>query len=177
MLGYITSKNNTTPVVLCHKIKSFKKINKNLNDYVFIVGNNKILYSNINKGIFMNKLLYHICSYGHIQVLEWYKKSGYEFNDYYSDIFEEVIENDHIDVFKWFKKEKLKIFITEWNIDIILINNKIEILKWLMINYNNKKMINLMGTSTIDDEYNKKKTIKLIKFKKKYKYLKGYDKN
>ena len=52
-----------------------------------------------------------------------------------------------------------------------------EILKWLMINYNNKKMINLMGTSTIDDEYNKKKTIKLVKFKKKYKYLKGYDKN
>jgi hypothetical protein len=173
MLGYITKKNKTYPVVLCHKIKSFKKINKNLNDYVFIIDNNKILYSNNNK---FYGLLYHICSYGHIQVLEWYKKSGYDFN-YYSDIFDDVIDNNHIDVLKWFKKEKLKIFINEWSIDKILIQKRIEILKWLMSNYNNKKIIILMGTSEIDDEHNKNKTIKLVKFKKKCKYFKGYHKN
>ena len=80
MLGYIISNKNEN--------QSFDILHKtDLN--IYVVDNNKLLY-NTNLNIYVvenNKLLYKIDKwivhsagcYGHVQVLEWFKNSGYEF--------------------------------------------------------------------------------------------------
>ena len=69
MLGYIISDKEKINVEE-HEIKSFDILHKtNLN--IFVVENNKVLYK--------NNIIYEACCYGNVQVLEWFKNSGYQF--------------------------------------------------------------------------------------------------
>ena len=69
MLGYIISDKNEISVKN-YKIKSFDILHKtDLN--IFVIENNKVLYK--------NDIIINASEYGHIQVLEWFKNSGYEF--------------------------------------------------------------------------------------------------
>ncbi len=75
MLGYIISNRAQPPddYYICfkkYKVKSFDILHKtDLN--IFVIENNKVLYK--------NDIINNACRYGHIQVLEWFKNSGYEF--------------------------------------------------------------------------------------------------
>ena len=69
MLGYIISDKEDINVEE-YEIKSFDILHKtDLN--IFVIENNKVLYK--------NNIITNASSYGHIQVLEWFKNSGYEF--------------------------------------------------------------------------------------------------
>ncbi len=69
MLGYIISDKEKINVEE-YEIKSFDILHKtDLN--IFVIENNKVLYINN----IINIASYH----GNVQVLEWFKNSGYEF--------------------------------------------------------------------------------------------------
>jgi hypothetical protein len=69
MLGYIISDKSQINVKN-YEIQSFDILNKtNLN--IFVIKNNKVLYK--------NDIINNASSRGNIQVLEWFKISGYKF--------------------------------------------------------------------------------------------------
>ena len=75
MLGYIISDKSESNIEE-HEIFSFDILHKtDLN--IFVIENNKVLY--------MNNIINHASYYGHIEVLEWFKNSGYEFK-YHEDV-------------------------------------------------------------------------------------------
>jgi hypothetical protein len=137
MLGYIISDKEEINVEE-HEIKSFDILHKtNLN--IFVVENNKVLY--------VNDIINQVCRYGHVQVLEWFKNSGYEFK-YDCNALYYAFENKHYKIIKWFiKNTKTK--------KLIKISR---FLKIYVINF-----------------YNVFK--KILKFKTKNNYIKGYNKN
>ena len=69
MLGYIISDKNEINVKN-YEIQSFDILHKtDLN--IFVIENNNVLY--------VNNIIIHASAYGHVQVLEWFKNSGYKF--------------------------------------------------------------------------------------------------
>ena len=69
MLGYIISDKNKINVEE-YEIFSFDILHKtNLN--IYVIKNNKIVYKNY--------IIENACKYEHIQVLEWFKNSGFKF--------------------------------------------------------------------------------------------------
>ena len=182
MLGYIISHKNEI-CVRNHKIQSFDILHKtDLN--IFVIKNNKVLY--------VNDIINNACLYGHVQVLEWFKNSGYEFNYHIYPIYYASMKG-HVQVLEWFKNSGLEfkydenainyaslvghIQVLEWfknsgykfKYSKKAFQNKfIEILKFYSYNFNIKKIIKWS---------NKIMFIKTTKFKTPQKYLKGYQKN
>ena len=143
MLGYLTSNLN--------EIKSFDILHKtNLN--IFVIENYCILYE--------NNIINNACLYGHVQVLEWFKKSGYKF-EYDEKAINNACLNGHVKVLQWFKKSGFKLKYTN---DVIKHATQ-KTFKFLIKNIYVKKVIKYY------------KYIKNIKFKTHNKYLKGYNKN
>jgi hypothetical protein len=119
MLGYIISDKDEINVEN-HEIQSFDILHKtDLN--IYVVENNKVLY--------INDIINNASKYGHIQVLEWFKKSGYEFK-YYKWAFTWASRNGHVQVLEWFKNSEY-----EFKIDALAINNAsscghIQVFEW-----------------------------------------------
>ena len=187
MLGYIISDKNKINVEE-YEIFSFDILHKtDLN--IYVIQNNKVLYVNdiINNG----------CKYGHIQVLEWFKNSGYEFKyDIHAIFYASVF--GHIQILEWFKNSGYEF---KYNKDVINFASTynlsstfrhIQVLEWFKTSgYKFKYDKNAFKTNFIkilkffSKNVNIKKLIKwssnifikTIKFKTLQKYLKGYQKN
>jgi ankyrin repeat protein len=118
MLGYIISEKNYINVEE-YEIKSFDVLHKtDLN--IFVIENNKVLYKNY--------IIHNACKNGHIQVLEWFKNSGYDFYDECG--FEEACINGHIQVLEWFKNYDYEFKYDIWAINYASENGYIEVLEW-----------------------------------------------
>ena len=92
MLGYIISDKSEINVEK-YKIQSFDILHKtDLN--IFVVMNNKVLYK--------NNIIRDASAFGNIQVLEWFKNSGYEFK-YDKNAINYASYNGHVQVLEWFK--------------------------------------------------------------------------
>ena len=63
----------------------------------------KYILNNINPST--NGLIDWASENGHVNVLEWFKNSGYEFK-YTSNAIDWASENGHVNVLKWFKKDR-----------------------------------------------------------------------
>jgi trans-aconitate methyltransferase len=157
MLGYIISDKDEINVEN-HEIQSFDILHKtNLN--IFVVENNKVLYKK-------NNIIYYACINGHIQVLEWFKNSGYEFKYNGWAIYHASV-NGHVQVLEWFKNSGYEFKYDMWAIYHASVNGHVQVLEWVK-NYNVKKVIKWSKPL---------KFLKTIKFKTHNKYLKGYKKN
>jgi hypothetical protein len=185
MLGYIISDKDEINVEN-YEIKSFDILHKtDLN--IFVIENNKVVYK--------NNIINDACKNGHIQVLEWFKNSGYKFKyDEYAILWAskyghvQVLEwfknsgyefkynnyainiasfNGHVQILEWFKISGYKLKYSEWVIDYASRNCNIKFLKFYSNNINIKKLIKSI----------KHIFIKTVKFKTHNKYLKGYQKN
>ena len=120
MLGYIISDKEEINVEE-HEIKSFDILHKtDLN--IFVIENNKVLY--------INNIINIACSYGHIQVLEWFKNSGYEFK--YDDwtISYYACEYGQVKVLEWFKNSGYEFKYNITAIGYACLNNHIKVLEW-----------------------------------------------
>ena len=103
---------------------------------------------------------------GHIQILEWFKNSKYEF-EYDNNAIIYASNSGHIQVLKWFKNSKYKFKYDNRAIKWASFYGKVEILDWFK-NYCNVKKIIKIAISAY---------IKTIKYKTKNNYIKGYNKN
>ena len=157
MLSYIISDKNKINIEE-HEIKSFDILRKtDLN--IFVIENNEVLYKNY--------IIYNASKYGQIQVLEWFKNSGYEFK--YSEMaILYASKNGHIQVLEWFKNSGYEFKYSEYIIYCISYHKQYNILKFYSNNINIKKLIKWSNPTIF---------IKTIKFKTNNKYLKGYQKN
>ena len=182
MFGYIISDKDEINVKN-YKIQPFDNLKYTYLN-IFVIKNNEVLYK--------NNIIYNACLYGHVQVLEWFKNSGYEFKydelaiNYVSHCgFINVLEwfknsgyefkydthaidwasrNGYIKVLEWFKNSGYKFKYGK----MAFKTNFIKILKFYCNNINIKKLI----------KWSKKISfIKTLKFKTHHKYLKGYQKN
>jgi hypothetical protein len=157
MLGYIISDKETINVEE-HEIKSFNILNKT--DFnIFVIENNKVLYK--------NNIIYNAFLKNHIQVLEWFKNSGYLLRDYqeiinYACAYVMIFGN--IQILDWIKNNGYKIKYTRHSFK----TNFIQKLKFYSNNVNIKKIIKWSDNIIF---------IKTTKLKIKNKYLKGYQKN
>jgi hypothetical protein len=112
MLGYIISDKDEINVEN-YEIQSFDILHKtNLN--IFVIKNNKVLYK--------NNIIHNASGYGHVQVLEWFKKSGYEFN--YTS------RNGHNKVLEWFKKSGYEFNYAEYGINEASQYGHVQVLEW-----------------------------------------------
>ena len=119
MLGYIISDKKEINVFE-HEIKSFDILHKtDLN--IFVVKNNKVL--------FMNNIILNASSYGHIQVLEWFKNSGYEFK-YNNGAINMASCYGQVKVLKWFKNSNYAFKYDERAINYATYNGHIQVLEW-----------------------------------------------
>jgi hypothetical protein len=119
MSGYIISDKNEINVEE-HEIKSFDILHKtDLN--IFVIENNKILYKNY--------IIYNASQYGNVQVLEWFKNSGYEFK-YDEEVINYASENGHIQVLEWFKNSGYEFKYNENAINCASLNGHIQVLEW-----------------------------------------------
>jgi hypothetical protein len=152
MLGYIISDKDEINVKE-YEIQPFNILhNTDLN--IFVVENNKVLYK--------NNIINYAFYYGHIQVLEWFINSGYNFK-YSKNPITSASYNGKIQVLEWFKNSGYKF---KYNIKVFK-TKIIKILKFYCHNVNIKKII----------KWSSNIFIKTIKFKIINKYLKGYQKN
>ena len=153
MFGYIIS-NKDKINVKKYKIQSFDILHKtDLN--IFVIENNKVLY--------VNDIINSACIRGHVQVLEWFKKSGYEFK-YNEDPISWASWCGNIQILEWFKNSGY-----EFKYNKLAFNeSEINILKFYSYHINTKKIVTWS---------NSKFFIKTLKFKTPQKYLKGYQKN
>jgi hypothetical protein len=181
MLGYIVSDDEKINIKN-HKIYSFDVLcNKNFN--IFIADDDKILY--------VNNIIINAMKYKHIQVIEWYKKSGLEFNynvlknkgyqyefyymnpyKYYCDGIIKIrfyVINKDIEFLKSHKKLGFKILFKYYAVENACYYENIKALNFFIFISNIKKIIKISNT--------KYKIISQLKFKTKNKYLKGYNKN
>ena len=157
MLGYVISDKEKINVEE-HEIFSFDILHKtDLN--IFVIENNEILYK--------NDIINRASKYGHVQVLEWFKNSGYEFK-YDEMAIDNASKNGNIQVLKWFKNSGYEFKYNKWAINDASAYGHIKVLKIFSKNINIKKLI----------KWSKKIIfIKTVKFKSHNKYLKGYQKN
>ena len=157
MLGYIISDKSRINVEK-YEIISFDILHKtDLN--IFAIENNKVMYK--------NNIIYNASKNGHIEVLEWFKNSGYEFNKYIKEAINYVFQSGNIQVLEWFKNSGYEFKYNYGAIITASIKGNIQVLKFYSKNINIKKLIK--WTFNI--------FIKTIKFKTNNKYLKGYQKN
>ena len=150
----------------------------------------------IIRGVYKNYIINNACKYGHVQVLEWFKNSSYEFKYDERTIFYASI-NGHVQVLEWFKNSEY-----EFKYDFLAINyasyhGRIQVLEWFKnsgyelkydegaISEASKNRHNKI-LKFFSNNFNIKKLIKwtqkiifikTIKFKTKNKYIKGYQKN
>ena len=190
MSGYIIS-NKKKINIKKHKIQSFDILCKtNLN--IHIVKDNKICY--------VNDIIKNASYHGHIDVLEWFKMSGYEFK--IENVESGIMNASKIDQYKileWFKN-------IGYNFNkITLLNNiifcatlfeKINVLKWIKKNkyfkydfwalYEIFKSYKIFKFYVEEIKVHSKKIIILspennfvntYQFKTKNNYIKGYNKN
>jgi hypothetical protein len=119
MLGYIISDKQKINVEE-HEIFSFDILNKtDLN--IFVIENNKVLYK--------NHIIEYACQYGHIQVLEWFKNSGYEFK-YTDSAIIHASRSGHIQVLEWFKNSGYEFKYSELVIENASKNGNVQVLEW-----------------------------------------------
>jgi hypothetical protein len=169
MLGYIISDKNKINVEE-HEIFSFDILHKtNLN--IYVIKNNKIVYKNY--------IIENACKYEHIQVLEWFKNSGYEFKFYESQIFDFLQYGN-----KWFKNHGYELRFDCVPIYCAAANGNTQVLEWFKnsgykINYNSLtieyasyaghiEILEWFKNSGYEFKYNKaaftNKFIKILKF-------------
>jgi hypothetical protein len=119
MLGYIISDKDEINVKE-HEIFSFDILHKtDLN--IFVIENNKVVYK--------NNIISNASKYGHIQVLEWFKNSGYEFK-YDKWAIDYVYENGHIQVLEWFKNSGYEFKYDRHAINIASGYGHVKVLEW-----------------------------------------------
>ena len=150
-IGYIVSNEEEININDKHEIYSFDILHKtDLNIYVVEYNNvsyNNIIFNRITKLLYKNNIMTYAYMHGHFKVLEWFKKSGYEFK---------------------YSLKMVKIFsidITKREYYVCLEKAS----KFFIQNINIKKIIKYSIAI--------KKTLKLLKFKTKNNYVKGYNKN
>jgi hypothetical protein len=157
MLGYIISDKNEINVGN-HEIQRFDILHKtDLN--IFVIKNNKVLYKNY--------IIVNASIYGHIEVLEWFKNSGYEFK-YDVNAIKLASPQGHIQVLEWFKNSGYEFKYDKDAICWAYKFKQIKILKFFSNNINLKKLIKILNFNIF---------ISTVKFKTKINYLKGYKKN
>ena len=162
MLGYIISEKSRIKIKT-HKIHSFDVLCKtNLN--IFVVRNKKLLYKN---GIIFNATFYN-----HIEVLEWFKKSG-NILKIDKNIICIASKFGYIKILEWFEKNNLTL---KFHRNAIIDTKSIKILKFWCKN-NIKNVILCIKKSFVLKRIVNKIFIKTIRFKTKNNYLKGYNKN
>ena len=66
-----------------------------IKDYFFI---DKIRLTN-------DKIIYNASKYGNVDVLNWFKNSGFEFK-YFENAINWASKNNHVEVLNWFKNNK-----------------------------------------------------------------------
>jgi hypothetical protein len=159
MLGYIISDKENINVEE-HKIKSFNTLHNTILN-IFVIENNKVLYK--------NNIINFASNYGHVQVLEWYKNSGYDFN-YNKRPFYYASCNGHVQVLKWFKNSDFELKYDKDSIIWSSYSGHYQVLNWFK-NHNVKKVIKWSKWSKST------KFLKTIKYKTKNNYVKGYNKN
>jgi hypothetical protein len=166
MIGYIISDKEEINIEE-HEIQSFDILCKtSLN--IFLVSNIKTLFRT-NEVI--NTFLVH--GEGNIQILEWFRNSGYEYK--YNNIisFDWIFIDGYLQVLKWFINYGYKIKYSENSIYYAQMRGNINIIEWLY----SKKIINLKKIIKwiVFSKFIKFK--KSINFKTKNNYIKGYNKN
>ena len=110
MLGYIIS-NKRKINVKNYEIFSFDILHKtNLN--IFVIENNKVIYK--------NNIICNASFYGHDQVLEWFKNSGYKFKYNKQGIYR-AYEHNKINILKFFSKNFNIKKLIKWSDAIIFI--------------------------------------------------------
>jgi hypothetical protein len=122
MLGYIISDKNEINIEK-YKIKRFDILHKtDLN--IFVIRNNVVLY--------MNNIINNASRYGHIQVLEWFKNSGYEvkYFYYFNYAINNASRNGHIKVLEWFKNSGYEFKYGENAIDYASEKGYVKVLEW-----------------------------------------------
>ena len=92
----------------------------------------KILYNDTNYQ-YPNDTIVLVCKNGHVNILEWFKNSGFEFR-YTSDAIDSATKNDHINVLDWFKNSGLEFRYTNHTINWASGNGHIHILNWFKNN-------------------------------------------
>jgi hypothetical protein len=191
MLGYIISDKFYINFEE-HEIKSFDILHKKKSNVyfenIFVIKNNKLCYR--------DEIINNACYNGHIQVLEWFKKSGYKF-EYDKDAINNACENGHVQVLEWFKNSGYELKYFYKAINKASANGHIQILEWFKnsiykFKYDKSafdfgfrhgfktKIIKILKFYC--DKINVKKLIKwtfhifikTIKIQTNYKYLKGY---
>ena len=181
MLDYIIFDKNEINIEE-HEIFSFDILRKtDLN--IFVIKNNRVLYK--------NNIINNASQHGHIQVLEWFKNSCYEFK-YNESTINFASINGHVLVLEWFKNSGYEFKYNEWAINYAFLNGHIQVLEWFKnSNYKFKYtkwgiINNTLPTRDIKilkfySNINIKKLIKWSKtsyfIKTNNKYLKGYQKN
>jgi hypothetical protein len=146
MLSHIISDKN--------EIKSFDILHKtDLN--IYVIEDNKTLYK--------NNIIIEAYQYGHIQVLEWFKNSGYEFK-YDIWAFNNACQSGQVQILEWFKNSGYEF---KYNEQAINFSSLKKVLEWFK-NRNVKKVIKWSKPL---------KFLNTIKFKTKNNYIKGYNKN
>ena len=119
MLGYIISDKDEINVEN-YEIKSFDILHKtDLN--IFVIQNNKVLY--------LNDIINNACHHGHIEVLEWFKNSGYEFK-YDEDAIISASVFGHVKVLEWFNNSNYEFKYTADAINFASYNGHVQVLEW-----------------------------------------------
>ena len=75
--------------------------------------------------------IYDACKYGHIEVLEWLKKSGQIYENDKNNIISKACEYGHVKILNWLKNSGYKIKSFPYYIDCASYGGHIHILKWL----------------------------------------------
>ena len=153
MLGYIISKSGGINVKE-HKIQSFDVLHKtDLN--IYVIKNGEVLYK--------NDIIFNASCDGHVQVLEWFKRSGYKFK-YNKNAINGALYFGYVQVLEWYKRSGYKLKYDRWGLHYV---KKFIILNFLFESINPKKVIKWM----------KHKNINILRLKTKKRYFKGYEKN
>jgi hypothetical protein len=119
MLGYIISDKHEINVEN-YEIKSFDILHKtDLN--IFVIKNNKVLY--------INNIINNACKHGNIQVLEWFKNSGYEFK-YDENAIDCASQNGNVEVLEWFKNSGYEFKYDKNATNFASYNGRVEVLEW-----------------------------------------------
>jgi hypothetical protein len=119
MSGYIISDKKEINIE-DYEIQNFNILRKtNLN--IFVIENNKVLYKNY--------IINNASLYGHVQVLEWFKNSGYEFN-YGKETISNASKNGHVEVLEWFKHSGYEFKYDHWAINYTSEFGHIQVLEW-----------------------------------------------
>jgi hypothetical protein len=119
MLSYIISDKNEINVEE-HEIFSFDILHKtNLN--IFVIENNKVLYK--------NNIINNACYNGNIQVLEWFKNSGYDFK-YDESAINYASSSGYVQVLEWFKNSGYEFKYTKHAINWASEIGHIQVLEW-----------------------------------------------